>query len=152
MGVARGRPTRALVPNVHVLFYPDHGIRTLPDGPSFRDALLLAFKLHCSSSLLNLLTLALPWQIVVVRMATGAILVFPVAPLAVRLVGMGEMPSFAMPLSGAQADESSIAPAEVDDGATITACYLRAVVRLDAFLLIEYFIFIVAKSAFNARS
>ena len=113
-----------------------------------------ALSYWLSNPLLNpvvliLLALVLPWQYVVVRIVIGAVLVFVAAPLVVRLIGKGETPKFAMPLPGAPAGESWMASAEVADGTTTTVRYLRAVVRLGAYLLPEYFTMVFALGAFS---
>lgn len=103
-----------------------------------------ALSYWLSNPLLNpvvliLLALVLPWQYVVVRILIGAVLVFAVAPLVVRLVGASETPDFAMPLPGAPKVEAAGAPAEAADGATTAVRYLRAVTRLGGYLLPEHF-------------
>jgi uncharacterized membrane protein YraQ (UPF0718 family) len=113
-----------------------------------------ALSYWLSNPLLNpvvllLLGLVLPWQYVVVRILVGAVLVFAVAPLVVRLVGKAEGASPAMPLPGAPPEESTGSPAEVTSGTTIAARYLRAVLRLGVFLLPEYFVVVLGLGAFS---
>jgi uncharacterized membrane protein YraQ (UPF0718 family) len=113
-----------------------------------------ALSYWLSNPLLNpvvlvLLALVLPWQYVVVRIVIGAVLVFGAAPLVVRLVGKTETPGFSMPLPGAPTAESSGAPPEVANGPTTVVRYLRAVLRLGAYLIPEYLILVLALGAFS---
>lgn len=113
-----------------------------------------ALSYWLSNPLLNpvvliLLALVLPWQYVVVRILIGAVLVFAAAPLVVRLVGTKEMPRFTMPLPGAPAEESLAAPDDPAGMASTSTRYLRAVVRLGAYLIPEYFVVVLGLGAFG---
>lgn len=75
---------------------------------------------------LILLALVLPWQYVIVRIVIGAILIFGIAPLVVRLVSKSETPEFAMPLPCARAGESYTAQSGGAGGATTMAAFAAA--------------------------
>lgn len=95
---------------------------------------------------LVLLAIALPWEFVVVRILVGALIVFAAAPIVSRLAARrrggavatdGAVPARLQPAT----DDSSPAPS--------LARYLRAVARLAAYLLPEYFLVVLFLGAFR---
>lgn len=93
------------------------------------------------------LAVVLPWQYLAVRVLVGSLLVFAVAPLAVRLTGRLTTPPPAGFAEAPSPAAAALGPAVRTTRRPTLGRYVKAVARLAAFILPEYFVVVLALGA-----